>query len=163
VRFSLCNDSVASHSLLARPPECAVAPPLQMVEASQLSPWLLSPWPPRQLLPPWPPSSEPLRLAAALSASGAASCLAAACRAAVLPLVLTTCGSKVQWHESRPLVYCMLPKALDSWASSVSPHECPFRSAPSRWCLPGRRRPPPPPACACPTLRPTSRNSTVRQ
>ncbi len=62
-----------------------------------------------------------LRLAAALSASGAASCFTAACRAAVLPLVLTTCGSKVQWHESRPLVYCMLPKALDSWASSVSP------------------------------------------
>ncbi len=47
-----------SHSLLAHPPECAA--PLQMVAATQLSPWLLSPWPPGRLLPPWPPSSEPL-------------------------------------------------------------------------------------------------------
>jgi len=62
-----------------------------------------------------------LRLTAALSASGAPACFTAACCAAVLPLVLTTCGSKVQWHESRPLVYCMLPKALDPWSSFVSP------------------------------------------
>jgi len=55
--MAISHICVASHNILARPPECAVAPPLQMVEATQLSPWLLSPGPP-ELLPPWPPSSE---------------------------------------------------------------------------------------------------------
>jgi len=114
--MAISHICVASHSLLACPPECAIAPPLQMVEAIvTLAAQSMASRAVAAAMASFI-RAVALRLTAALSASGAA-----ACCAAVLPLVLTTCGSKVQWHEPRPPVYCMLPKALDPWSSFVSP------------------------------------------